>query len=95
MPHLLFVSRTNSGQARNSFEQDGDKMAAAVPESKSLQERINALHIQLQANNEELDRSKLTLMLTTENQDVPKPTPKPGSYTKCFFVIKAKKINLN
>ena len=45
------------------FEQDGDKMAAAVPENKSLQERINALSIQLKA---EEAKPSLNLDLNSE-----------------------------
>ena len=37
-------------------------MATALPESKSLQERINALHIQLTTANEEQQKGLLKLI---------------------------------
>ena len=48
-------------------------MAAALPENKSLQERINALHIQLKAANEERDNRKVEL--NTEDAGISKPRP--------------------
>lgn len=48
-------------------------MAAALPENKSLQERINALHIQLKAANEERDEANVNI--NTENAGKSKPRP--------------------
>lgn len=49
-------------------------MAAAVPENKSLQERINALHIQLkEANNEEKERPSLNLGIGNDSNKKTKP----------------------
>ena len=48
-------------------------MAAAVPENKSLQERINALHLQLKEANEEKERPSLALGIENDSYKKPKP----------------------
>lgn len=48
-------------------------MAAAVPENKSLQDRINALHIQLKEANEEKEKPSLPLGLENDNYKKPRP----------------------
>lgn len=59
--------------SQNSPKQDGDKMAAAVPENKSLQDRINALHIQLKEANEEKEKPSLALGLENDGRKKPRP----------------------
>ena len=58
-------------------------MAAAVPENKSLQDRINALHIQLKEENEE--KKKPSLALGLENDTCKKP--RPGKYHRNRFFL--------
>ena len=66
----------------NSFEQDGDKMATALQENKSLQERIDALHIQLRAANEEQQKSVLNFIQDDDDIKLTKSQKphKPGLF---------------